>query len=247
MALRRLLRDARAQQTVSRPARQRLQNVIRILQVIENAQKQGESERLIRQRELRVEIYGLKTNRRPQSNLQSLKPAELVVIRAAIVDRQHPAPQRFQKESIRAVRAADVQDRIPARQLQQVPPRASEQLVEHREDGERAIGIPVDLLRRQLRLNLIQPLLESPGLSLEFPKFVHYDRCNSSEWTAARSGAEVCAPIRVTEIAAAAFAKRSASSSFAFSASATASAALNVSPAAVESTACTANGADSMV
>ena len=53
--------------------------------------------------------------------------------------------------------------------------------------------------------------------------------------TSRRDGAEACAPARVTEIAAAAFAKRSACAMGAPSASDTASAALNVSPAAVVS------------
>ena len=59
--------------------------------------------------------------------------------------------------------------------------------------------------------------------------------------TSARVGTEAWAPMRVTEMAAAAFAKRSAGSISSPSASATASAPLNVSPAAVESTASTRN------
>ena len=57
--------------------------------------------------------------------------------------------------------------------------------------------------------------------------------------TSARVGMEACAPARVTEIAAAALAKRSATFSGCSSASATARAALNVSPAAVVSLATT--------
>jgi hypothetical protein len=56
---------------------------------------------------------------------------------------------------------------------------------------------------------------------------------NSS--TSARPGADACAPNRVTDIAAAAFANGIACSIALPSASATASAALNVSPAAVVS------------
>jgi hypothetical protein len=59
--------------------------------------------------------------------------------------------------------------------------------------------------------------------------------------TSAREGIDDCAPGRVTEIAAAAFAKRNASGIERCSASATASAALNVSPAAVVSRAITGN------
>src|SRR5450432_3395330 len=59
--------------------------------------------------------------------------------------------------------------------------------------------------------------------------------------TSTRQGAEDCAPILVTEIAAAALAKRSAAGIALPSASATASAALNVSPAAVVSRASTGN------
>src|SRR5271166_2443817 len=66
--------------------------------------------------------------------------------------------------------------------------------------------------------------------------------CASRDSTSVLAGAEVCAPARVTEIAAAAFANRNAYSNSAPSASDTASAALNVSPAAVESTARTGNG-----
>ncbi len=69
--------------------------------------------------------------------------------------------------------------------------------------------------------------------------YVLYRLKNSS--TSARVGTELCAPARVTEIAAAAFANRSASSIGLSSASATASAALKISPAAVASTAATAN------
>jgi hypothetical protein len=60
-------------------------------------------------------------------------------------------------------------------------------------------------------------------------------------WTSAREGTDAWAPMRVTEIAAAALAKRKASASCNSSAKATAKAALKVSPAAVESTAVTGN------
>ncbi len=62
---------------------------------------------------------------------------------------------------------------------------------------------------------------------------------NSS--TSARAGTDVCAPGRVTEIAAAALANRSASAIACCSPNATARAALNTSPAAVVSRAVTAN------
>jgi hypothetical protein len=65
----------------------------------------------------------------------------------------------------------------------------------------------------------------------------------SNASTSERVGTDAWAPIRVTEIAAAAFAKRRASSTLRSSAKATASAALNVSPAAVVSLATTGNAA----
>src|SRR5207249_11514800 len=73
------------------------------------------------------------------------------------------------------------------------------------------------------------------------PNLPSFPTRRSSDLTSRREGAEACAPQRVTEIAAAAFAKRKARSSGAPSAKATASPALNVSPAAVVSATSTAN------
>ena len=80
-----------------------------------------------------------------------------------------------------------------------------------------------------------------PGRTPAFQNdgWVVYDLRKTS--TSARVGMEACAPARVTESAAAAFAKRKASASGSSSVSATASAALNVSPAAVVSRASTTN------
>lgn len=79
--------------------------------------------------------------------------------------------------------------------------------------------------------------LPNTAASYENKDWVVYDVRNAS--TSARVGAEDCAPMRVTEIAAAALAKRRASRSSLPSVKATASAALKVSPAAVVSRAST--------
>ena len=68
-------------------------------------------------------------------------------------------------------------------------------------------------------------------------RYPRVTRCSTSP----RSGTDVWAPARVTEMAAAALAKRSAEATGAPSASATANAPLNTSPAAVVSTAVTRN------
>jgi hypothetical protein len=73
----------------------------------------------------------------------------------------------------------------------------------------------------------------------ENAEWLVYDLRNSS--TSARKGMDACAPIRVTESAAAALANRSASGSGRPSDRATANPALKVSPAAVVSRAATAN------
>jgi hypothetical protein len=72
-------------------------------------------------------------------------------------------------------------------------------------------------------------------------KFVVYRLRDRNSSTSAREGTEACAPARVTDMHAAAFAKYRASVIDCPSASATASAALNVSPAAVVSFTATGN------
>ena len=88
------------------------------------------------------------------------------------------------------------------------------------------------VLRKTNPISGMRPVFENP-------QWLVYDLRNSS--TSVRKGIDACAPMRVTESAAAAFAKRSASGSGRPSESAIANPALKVSPAAVVSRAVTAN------
>ena len=88
------------------------------------------------------------------------------------------------------------------------------------------------VLRKTNPISGMRPVYENP-------QWLVYDLRNSS--TSVRKGIDACAPMRVTESAAAAFAKRSASGSGRPSESAIANPALKVSPAAVVSRAVTAN------
>lgn len=82
--------------------------------------------------------------------------------------------------------------------------------------------------------------VESTPLVFRNSRYAVYALNARKASTSARAGADACAPARVTEIAAAALANRSASGTDFPSASATANAALNTSPAAVVSRASTA-------
>ncbi len=93
-----------------------------------------------------------------------------------------------------------------------------------------ALGIDYAVLQKRNTIAALTPAYANED-------YVVYRLRSSS--TSARVGTELCAPSRVTEIAAAAFANRSASPSGLCSASATASAALKTSPAAVASRAVT--------
>lgn len=96
----------------------------------------------------------------------------------------------------------------------------------------RKMGVDFVVFRTNKKPAGVTAVYENSGYAV-------YDVRNPS--TSARVGMDAWAPMRVTEIAAAAFANRRAASSSLPSVSATASAALNVSPAAVASRASTRN------
>jgi hypothetical protein len=101
---------------------------------------------------------------------------------------------------------------------------------------------PVDVyVRLGIDYVVFRSAHRQPGRTPAFQNegWVVYDLRKTS--TSARAGMEACAPTRVTESAAAAFANRNASASGRSSVNATARAALNVSPAAVVSRASTLN------
>jgi hypothetical protein len=99
-------------------------------------------------------------------------------------------------------------------------------------DAYRELGIDYVVFRARNKAPGRTPAYENKD-------WVVYDVRNAS--TSLREGMEAWAPIRVTDIAAAAFAKRSASGNSLPSVRATARAALKVSPAAVASQASTLN------
>ena len=100
--------------------------------------------------------------------MQMVEAVHVVVIGEGVVDGENLAAQRLEKKGKGAVAAADVDDRVAAGQLQQVPARACEHFVEDGEDGERRIRIPLEVLGRQLGLDFVETIGEEIGLALEF-------------------------------------------------------------------------------
>ena len=140
--------------------RQGFEDAVGVLEVVENAEAEGEAAASYGQVEIAVEIDGFDADGGIERDLQGLDAGHAVVVGGRVIDGADAAAERFEEEGEIAIAAAEIEHREVADEGFEKAVAAGEQAIEQGQGAEAVPGIPAGIGRGELVLGAAQALLE---------------------------------------------------------------------------------------